>query len=391
MPQTKALITPAVLRWAREQAGYDLHAAAKKMDVPVATLDDWENGSALPSLAQARTAAEVYRRALAVFYLQKPPSDFETPRDFRRLPGETPRLFSPEFLFLARRLIFSQGWLAEYRRDAGYKESLHAGSARPEDAAKLARSIRSTLGIGIDWHRHCRTRDDALRFWISRVEDVGICVRRDPGVELAEARGLALSDPWAPMLWINAKDSAAGKLFTLAHELAHIWLGESGVSNLSNTGKAPVGTAELEVFCNRTAASILVAPEIFDRELEQMRRSGQSAETISRLSQHLKVSDEVIARMLLDRRAIKTSDYERLRHEFNDRWLHRSPKRLGHPSYLTLKIACNGYRFTREVLTAYQGDYATATEASDLLDLKINLFPKIISQIQAHATTGGIR
>ncbi len=389
----QALITPAVLKWAREQAGYDKTVAAECIGVTSEALDHWEAGTDHPSLAQARKAAQVYRRPLAVFYVSKPPLDFATPRDFRRLPGDVPRHFSPEFLFLARSLDYRQKWLAEYRRDTGESELAFVSSGQDRDAAALSRAIRSTLRVDIFWHRNRRTQAEALRYWVARTEEAGVCVRRDPGIELPEARGLALSDPWAPIIWINGKDAVAGQLFTLAHELAHIWLGQSGVSNLALTGGEALGdAARIETFCNRTAAGLLVAPEAFEGERGRARALSRP-DLIAHLSDRLKVSEEVIARMLLERRSISSSDYERLHQSLAQRWAQRAgrPRREGSPSYFTLRLAYNGRAFTEDVLRAYYDDYATATEASDLLDLKVNLFPRMAQLLQRVGVSGGVR
>ncbi len=383
MARIRALITPSVLKWARVQAGYGIEEASEKLGIPVDTLEKWEGGNQRPTLTQARDAARIYRRPLAAFYLPKPPVDFQTPRDFRRLPTRSPRRFSPEMLFLVRTLVYCQEWLGEYRRDAGYSEFSAAQATQPANAAAVANAIRATLGIGVDWYQNCKHQEDALRSWTTAAEAIGICVRRDPGIELTEVRGLALCDKWAPLIWINSKDTAVAQLFTLAHELAHIWRGESGVSNLSMAGTSTTGAAEIEVFCNQVAANLLVAPEVFEREWQSLGDSAFPVAAVTKVAGRLKISEEVVARLLLSRHLITNSTYQHMRNDFTERWRQRPRKKHpGGPDYATLKISQNGQQFTREVLSAYFEDYTTATEASDLLGLKVNHFPKVASKLQ---------
>ena len=105
-----ALVTPALLKWARERAGLQLIEAANRVDIHPTTLEEWEAGHEVPSIAQARKLGEVYRRPLAVFFLPEPPRDFDPQREFRRLPGVTLDNESPELRNALR--------VALYRRQA---------------------------------------------------------------------------------------------------------------------------------------------------------------------------------------------------------------------------------------------------------------------------------
>ena len=120
-----------------------------------------------------------------------------------------------------------------------------------------------------------------------------------------EFRGFALSDPYAPLVFINSRDSKGAQMFTLAHELVHIWLGVSGVSNLEAT-YAP--NHRIERFCNRVAAEVLV-PAI------ELRTEWPTARTQSRplasLAQRFKVSSLVLLRRLRDLRFISEAQFER--------------------------------------------------------------------------------
>jgi transcriptional regulator with XRE-family HTH domain len=89
--RVEALITPVLLVWARETAGFDIPTAAKKIGVHPDRLAGWEQAQRRPSIPQLRKLANVYKRPIAVFYLPEPPAAEASIRNFRRLPGtETP-------------------------------------------------------------------------------------------------------------------------------------------------------------------------------------------------------------------------------------------------------------------------------------------------------------
>src|SRR5437588_11895942 len=107
MPRSiPALVQPALLIWAREQAGLSVEDAASKADIAVAVLQEWENGQDRPSIPQLRKLGEVYKRPLAVFFLSAPPKGFDAQREFRRLPGLTPQKESPELRLAMRTALF---------------------------------------------------------------------------------------------------------------------------------------------------------------------------------------------------------------------------------------------------------------------------------------------
>jgi hypothetical protein len=63
------------------------------------------------------------------------------------------------------------------------------------------------------------------------------------------------SDPIAPLVFINGQDYPASKIFTLLHELAHIWIGLSGISIIDETLQTPA--LQIEEIAARPETEVL--------------------------------------------------------------------------------------------------------------------------------------
>jgi len=381
MPRVYALLTPEVLKWAREKAGYDIETAAGIIGRDPNELIKWENGEARPTIPQARVISKKYKRPLAVFYLpEPPPKDFDILKDFRRLPDSVSSAYSPELSFLIRDLLFQQEWVVEFKIAIEEDEELDfIGSANTDmPSSELARQIRKRLNISPQEQIRCRSQNEALRLWIDRVERAGIFVCRRRDVESEEARGVLLSNPIAPFIFINSNDSETAQLFTLAHELAHLWIDEPGLSNLRGIEERPADFP-VEVYCNKVAGKLLVDTDAFQKQMLTYERYLSSvSDLIKGVAASFKVSREVIARRLLDNDRISLDDYRKLRRKYQKEYMQqRGARTTGRGNYYWSNIVQNGYAFTKTVLSAYFGKVLSGRDASDLLKVKVNNLRKL--------------
>jgi len=376
-------ITPRVAEWARKSAGFTVEEAAHRIGRSPEEIGAWESGELRPSLAQIRKASEVYRRPLAVFFLPEPPQDFATLRDFRRLPADVPAEYSPNLRFMVRQTRARQEWLRGLLESEGRQPLAFVGSAQlSADPTELAQTIRQTIGVDPHEIQACRTREDALRLWLSRSEAMGIFVfqagnLRWEKIDVAEARGFVLCDEYAPFVFLNAQDAKAAQVFTLAHELVHLWLNASGVSNLKTASKPTTETEKIEVFCNKVAAEILIPQAAFQARWEQEAKDKTLEERIQSQSKHFKVSEWVISRRLLDWGQISKAKYDRLTQDYDQQWREakereKASQAEGGPSPYLLKLINNGYAFSSVVLGAYQSGDVSGRDASSLLGVKLD-------------------
>lgn len=292
-------VKPELLRWACERSGRDLNALNERFE----KLPLWLSGQAQPTLKQLEELAKATYTPFGYFFLPAPLDERVPIPDFRTMAGKGAGRPSPNLLEMIYICQQRQDWYRDFARSMGEKPLAFVGSAKlGDDVVDTARKIRDALGFSLETHWRAPTWSDALRSFIACADDAGMLVMCS-GVVLnnntrkldpEEFRGFALSDPLAPLVFINGSDTKGAQMFTLAHELAHVWLGESGVFD-PVAGREP--DHKVEQWCNRVAAELLVPLDAL--RVEYKPASPLPAE-IERLARRFKVSTLVILRRIHD-------------------------------------------------------------------------------------------
>jgi Zn-dependent peptidase ImmA (M78 family) len=292
-------VKPELLRWARERAGLDIAALAPRFP----HLASWESGALHPTLKQLEQFAKATHTPVGYFFLHQPPVETVPIPDFRTIGAESVRRPSPDLLETIYICQQRQEWYRDFARSTGEDPLPFVGSASLSSSIEAtAASIRRALGFDLEERWQTPTWTDALRRFIEQADAIGILVmcsgvvlnnnhrRLDPD----EFRGFALTDDLAPLVFINGADTKAAQMFTLAHELAHIWLGRSAVSD-AQASLIPVH--QVERWCNQVAAEFLVPLDLM-RSTYQKRADLRGE--IDRLARVFKVSTLVILRRIHD-------------------------------------------------------------------------------------------
>ena len=304
----RVAVKPEVLRWARERAGLESVFLSRRFP----KLRDWEQGTVQPTLRQLEEYAQAVHLPIGYLFLSVPP-DLQLPiPDLRTLAGRIDTRPSLNLLDTVYMCQQRQDWFVEYAHLHGLTPLSFIQSVSPqEDPVAVAGSIARTLGLSTEARMRLPTWAEALRYLKQKAEDVGILVMASSIVgsntrrklDVAEFRGFALADRFAPVIFLNAADSKSAQMFTLCHELAHLWIGESGVSD-PVAGAVPA--QPIERWCNAIAAEVLVPVE----ELHGRRRPDLPLEEeVQHLARVFKVSLLVILRRLLDVGAIDQDTY----------------------------------------------------------------------------------
>lgn len=309
---TQVTVKPELLRWACERSGI----APEKIRKKFRKLPQWEKGDTQPTIREMEAFAKFVHVSVGYLFLTKPPKAESVPiPDFRTIAGKAITRPSPDLLDTIYMCQNRQDWYRDFAKATDQLQLDFVGSASlntpPEVAARL---ISETLGFDPVARRKLRTWKEARRQFIRQAEEIGILVMGSGIVKgntkrplnPKEFRGFALSDPLAPLIFINGKDTEAAQIFTLAHEIAHIWLGESALSNLGIVPKS--GFRPEEVWCNAVAAELLVPKAAF---LDDLKNEEELDDTLPRLARNFKVSTLVILRRLLDTKRISRARFDR--------------------------------------------------------------------------------
>ena len=306
--RTKISLQPGVLQWARERARVSRDELARKMQVNVDRVVEWEETGKI-SVVQADRLAERTHTPLGLLYLSKPPEDKLPIPDFRtRHTQAAPLRPSLDLLETVYAMQRRQDWMRDDLIEIGAKPLEFVGAYnRAHNPVVVANAMRNTLRITDDWAESVNSWTAAQRLLREKLDAAGVLVvfngvvgnNTSRSLDPDEFQGFALADEYAPLIFVNNSDFIAVKMFTLAHELAHICVGESGVSHFERLQSSQNAT---ERFCDQAAAEFLV-PESSFRDLwnlvdrNTVVPTGVSFESIAR---QFKVSAIVAARRALD-------------------------------------------------------------------------------------------
>lgn len=390
----KAFITPNVLKWARESARMTEETAAAKIPkLTVEKLKEWEDGTSQPTIRQAQILAKAYKRPFALFFLPEVPRDFQPLQDFRKSGSKE---LTTSSIFIIREIQQKQAWISDVYSENNEEKLPFVGrfslNSKPKDVAD---DILATLGINPSKYK----TDNPIREWINAAESNGVFVSRTSFIhskmklDSEELQGFAIADQFAPFVFVNSDDWNAPQLFTLVHELAHIWIAATGISNeiepeIANRDKFN----PIELFCNEVAANALMPSEII---LNIDRRVFKNSQDIFKTAKNLGVSSFAFLVRALNLQLVTNSEYKVLKRQAEidyQAFLKREAEKKaalklkqkekpGGPNPYLLRLNKNSRLFTQVVLDALRSGFVQPTQASFLLGTPSNNFHKLEAQI----------
>ncbi len=357
-------VKPELLHWALERSGRS--AASLRERLP--QLTHWESGEEHPTLRQLERFAQVTHTPIGYLFLQEPPIERVPIPDFRTLGNEHPSADLLDTIYLCQQ---RQEWYRDFARTEGESPLPFVGSVTlAGDVEAAGARIRHALGFDLEERRRTSTWTEALRRFIGLADEIGVLVmvsgvvggnnRRKLDPE--EFRGFALVDPLAPIVFVNGADTKAAQMFTLAHELAHVWLGQSA---LSDVAPASSPSHAVEIWCNQVAAELLVPLAVFREEYQP---ETALREELDRLARRFKVSTLVILRRIHDANGLTADQFWREYRREVER-LRAMPSGDGGNFYLTLGARASK-RFARALVVRTLEGQSSFTEAFRLLGLK---------------------
>ena len=377
-------IQPRILTWARETTGLSLDDAARALGLTDARgrtggqrLEAMELGEDEPTRPVLLKMAKTYRRPLLVFYLAEPPKTGDRGQDFRTLPGH--EKFNPELDALLRDIKARQGLIRSMLEDDKAEPLEFVSSATIDfPPPKLAAGMAERLNFSLGRYRATKTPDEAFTYLRETIEASGVYVlllgnlgSHHTNIPVEVFRGFALADNIAPLIVINDQDSRAAWSFTALHELAHLWLGQTGISGTEGENK-------IERYCNDVAGEFLLpASEV--RQLAPVLKLSVAtvAEQIGPFAQAHRVSRTMVAYKLYRAGMIGKTTWAALDQRFKDQYLQfkqreaeKNRKAEGGPNYYVVRRHRVGRALLGLVRRSLDEGTITYTKASRVLGVK---------------------
>jgi Zn-dependent peptidase ImmA (M78 family)/transcriptional regulator with XRE-family HTH domain len=389
-------VNPEILRWARESAGLDLVEAARKIGLSDARgvqgadrLEAMERGYADPSRPLLLSMAKQYRQPLVAFYLAEPPRAGSRGQDFRTLPVEESEADEAVLNVLLRDVMARQELIRAAIEDEDEPPGLaFIGSASVEiNVDQLVARFREALHLPLSEYRACRTVGDSFKLLRGRVEEMGVFVilasnlgSHHTTLDVSRFRGFALADPIAPFIVINDQDSRAAWSFTLLHELAHLWLGYTGVSGGALDHR-------VERFCNDVASEFLLPSE-------ELREFGPAywltlddlAERVGQFAEERRISRSMVAYRLQRSGMITAEQRNTFTLALRWEWLERQEEARaakqgneGGPNYYVTQRHRVGSALLQTTVRLLQSGAITTTKAGRVLGVRPGNIPLLMA------------
>lgn len=402
------VVNPELLVWARETAGLTRNEAAARLGlgdargVPaVERLASMEDGDVPPSRALLARMARTYRRPLVAFYMSAPPRKGDRGGDFRTIPVDQ-RSASQDALVdaLIRDVRARQALVRALLKDEEDTAPIEfVGSMSVMDGVVgVLRSMSQTLGIDIQSYRNKPNPEKSFDYLRQKAEGNGVFVllignlgSHHTAIDVETFRGFALADEIAPFVVINDQDATSAWSFTLLHELAHIWLGSTGVSGGNFTGAA------IERFCNDVASEFLLpSGELTDLPVNGRTGRETAYRLIDEFAKDRNISRSMVAYKLLRNNRIDEPTWHQLREFFRQKWVEsreayreRSREKEGGPNYYVVRRHRIGNALVNFVRRMMADGALSPTKAGKVLGVKPMSVPALLGGLEPQGRRGG--
>ena len=379
-------VNEGVIRWALERSSHEAMDLTRRFP----HITDWLTGNRQPTMHQLEELAKATSTPLGFFFLSEPPTLRLTIPHFRTVRDGNPRNPSADLLETVQNMERRQDWMRDYLIELGEEPLGFIGSAKiMEEPERYAAEIRQTLELSDEWAAKQPNWTEALRYLIHKMENIGILVvvnsivgnNTHRGLDPVEFRGFVLVDQYAPLVFINGADGKAAQMFTLAHELAHLWFGYSAAFDLAELQPAD---NEKEQACNRLAAEFLVPADklcafwpSLDRQLDPFQQ----------MARRFKVSELVAARRAIDLKLITRSEFLDFYREYIEQQHMAKTKESGNTyvNYNSMQNLRIGRRFAVAVVHAAREGKLLYRDAYRLTGLYGDTFEKYAQSLTGDA------
>lgn len=311
MPSVNIDIAPPMLQWIISQKQIET------INTELMTkLEKWKSGIEKPTFSQIEKISKAANIPLGYFFLQTPPAEDLSLLDYRTVDSISIQNPSRNLIDVINEMEDVQEWMRDYLIKNDTSKLAFVGEYKNStEINEIVESIRYSLNLKEDWFNEVTDERDAFKKLRVRLEACGVIImaggyvgqNNRKKIDIEEFRAFTLIDEYAPLIFINTNDSKGGRLFSLLHEVAHIWLGRDNFFNDRNNVIHSV--SKEETICNAVAAELLVPNRIFNQKWKSHERDTNYFDKILSVAQEFKCGITVIARRALDNGLIGIDKY----------------------------------------------------------------------------------
>ncbi len=372
--KTEIEINNNILTWAVERAGLNFDEISQKIPY----FSSWLTGEKKPTVKQLEKFSQKVHLPFGYLFLDNPPEEKIPIPFFRTIASASDKValnIYDTILILQQR----QQWLIDYLKDNDYDPLEFVGKfSGNENIYDIVSDIRNTLTLQENWADEFPNWEKAKDYFTQKIEEAGIITvfssivgnNTHRSIKVDDCRGFVLVDSYSPFMFINSADSKSAQIFTLAHELAHIWLGKSAGFDFRQLQPANNPT---EILCDKIAAEFLVPQKVLNNILKDETR-------IEDLAKKFKVSQIVIARRLLDLGILSRKEFFEFYDEYIKRDFLKNEEKEGGGDFYKTQRKRLSIRFLSFVNQAVLENKLLIRDAYQLTEMKGNTYHKFMKE-----------
>lgn len=382
MPVVNVNIQPAVINWALSQTKEE-QLGTKLME----NIKRWLDGSKTPTFNQIEDFSRKANIPLGYFFLQTPPVEEIKLLEYRTVDSIELANPSRNLIDTIHEMENVQEWMKDYRQDADFDTLAIVGSLKGKtDAKAIANQIRYDLEMPLDWYKNKGTISEAFNYVRGLLEYSGVLVmlsgivgkNTHRALSIDEFRAFAMVDDWAPLIFINSADSEGAKLFSLFHEVAHIWIGENDLYNDRRNCK---NVKDIEILCNAVASELMVPHDAFLEDWKN-NTTADLNQKINEIAKIFKCGAIVIARKALDNKKINQDMYDEIVEEAIEAYrIMKENKESGGGNYYNTMGSRLDSCFVKALCCSIQSGRTSYSEAYRLTNTSRKTFSEIAGRL----------
>ncbi len=381
MPVVNVTIQPQIIEWLLEQVDEEL------LDEKIRdNLYQWLDGKKNPTFNQVEECSKKTNIPFGYFFLNTPPKEEIKLLEYRTVDSLELAKPSRNLIDTINKMDDVREWMKNYRKDSGFDKLSIVGCLKDcSDVYEIAKRIRKDLDISIDWYKNCKDSKEAFEYIRSQLELNGVVIMLNGIVDkntrralnIKEFRSFEMIDEWATLIFINSADSRTAKLFSLFHEIAHIWLGENDLYNDYGNNNNVKG---IEVICNAVASELLV-PNAKFLECWNAVKIASIYDKIASIARKFNCGDIVIARKAYDNKFIDKKIYDNVVKNTTDLYNKTKEKKKSGGDYYNTMASRLDTTFVRALSESINTGRTTYTEAFRLTNTNGKTFRKIVEKL----------